>query len=169
MKQIKPTFLLSLLLSTASTPGLAASPVDNLYVYTKQANIPTVYSLDELDKITFDANGISFWNTKWPTTYAYSNFGRISLNPSSTPTGIEQTTVGDEGVAITYDRHREVVVVQSGTPLSRVSVCDMHGRLITSANGEANALTVPLQRVPRGIYLVRVDSAGGSVSKKIVK
>lgn len=163
--------LLIMFLFMIGMSGFAACPDDgdNMYIFTKQSDVPTVYSLDELDKITFDATGINFWNTKWPTLYSYSNFRLITFSPDVTPSGIEQVAIGEEGVSITYDRHQENVIVQSDNLISRVAVYDMQGRLITTTTDKANTLKVSLLTAPQGIYLVKVNASNGSVSKKIIK
>lgn len=163
--------VLVLLICIVSLSGFAANPDDgdNMYVFTKQSDVPTVYSLDELDKITFNATGINFWNTKWPTLYSYSNFRLITFSPDVTPSGIEQMSMNVEDVSITYDRHQESVIVRSDNLLSHVAVYDMQGRLITSATDKANTLKVSLLTAPQGIYLVKVNASVGTVSKKIVK
>lgn len=167
----RTNYLLSLLLCIVSLSGFAANPDDgdNMYVFTKQSDVPTVYSLDELDKITFDATGVNFWNTKWPTLYSYSNFRLITFSPDVTPSGIEEVITGEEGVAITYDREKETVIVQSDNLLSRVTVYDVQGRLVATATDKAYTLKVSLLTAPQGIYLVRASASNGTVSKKIVK
>ena len=163
--------LLTMLLCMVSLSGFSANPDDgdNIYVFTKTSEDPVVYSLDDIDKITFTATGISFWNTNWPTEYTYENFRLITFSPDISPSGIEQMAMDVEGVSITYDRQQETVIVQSDNLLSRVAVYDMQGRLITTATDKANTLNVSLLTAPQGIYLVKVNASNGSVSKKIVK
>ena len=167
----RTNYLLSLLLCIVSLSGFASNPDDgdNMYVFTKQSDVPTVYSLDELDKITFNATGINFWNTKWPTLYSYSNFRLITFSPDVMPSGIEQVGIDDDDVFITYDRQQEVIIVKSDNFLSRVAVYDVQGRLVTSANDKANTIKVSLLTLPQGIYLIKANANNGSVSKKIVK
>lgn len=53
---------------------------DNLRLYTKSMKEATVYSLDEISKITFSKNGVQIWNTNWPTEYAYSNVRVLAIS-----------------------------------------------------------------------------------------
>lgn len=90
-----------------TTSGVAMTPDDgeNLYLYTKSTKEAAVYSLDELDRITFSDNGVQIWNTNWPTEYAYSNVRVITFSDKKTPTGIS-TVQGSESRATS----REVYV-----------------------------------------------------------
>ena len=97
MRVLKLTFLLTLLMSMVAVPGISAVPDDGetLYLYTKATKEAAVYSLDELNKITFSDKGVQIWNTSWPTEYAYSNVRVITFSEKNTPTGIEQVEKSD--------------------------------------------------------------------------
>ena len=92
----------------ATMPIFSMTPDDgeNLYLYTKSTKEATVYSLGELDKITFSEKGVQIWNTSWPTEYAYSNVRVLTFNKTKTPTGITATptlTPTDEGSVQIFD------------------------------------------------------------------
>ena len=164
-----PSIILTLLFGLVSTAGFAASPADgdNLYVFTKQSDAPAIYSLDDLDKITFSDTGVNFWNTKWPTEYAYGNFRLITFKASDNPNGIELIAASESDVVISYDRQQETLSVESGNPLSGVAVYDVQGRPVTVERGFAYSYKLSLSMAPHGIYIVKVN--GSSVSQKIVK
>lgn len=161
--------ILTTLMFVASSTSRAMCPNDgdNLYVFTKPSTIPAVYSLEDLDKITFSETGINFWNTKWPTEFAYSVFRLITFDPSHDPNSIEQIVGYSAAVMITYDPQQETVYVTSEKPLSGVIVYDLQGRPITIDHSLASYYELSLLSVPRGIYIVKVN--GSPVSKKIVK
>ena len=164
-----PSIILTLLFGLVSTAGFAASPADgdNLYVFTKQSDAPAIYSLDDLDKITFSDTGVNLWNTKWPTEYAYGNFRLITFKATDNPNGIESTIVDEANVAICYDSQKEVVIVKSEKALAGVTVFDVQGRSVAAANHVASVYEVSLSSVPQGIYIVKAK--GSAVSQKIVK
>ena len=168
-KQHLLKFLLTLFMGLVSAAGFAANPADgdNLYVFTKQSDAPAIYSLDDLDKITFSDTGINFWNTKWPTEYAYGNFRLITFKASDNPNGIESIAANESDVVITYDHQKEALSVESGKLLSGVVVYDVQGRPVAIERGSAYSYQLSLSMVPRGIYVVKVN--GSSVSQKIVK
>ena len=157
------------LMSVIPAIGFAASPADgdNLYVFTKQSDAPAIYSLDDLDKITFSDTGVNFWNTKWPTEYAYGNFRLITFKASDNPNGIESIAASESDVVIIYDHQKETLSVESENLLSGVAVYDVQGRPVAIERGSAYSYQLSLSMVPRGIYVVKVN--GSSVSQKIVK
>ncbi len=169
MKLNSNNFSFTFLLSLVSAVGFAASPADgdNLYVFTKQSDAPAIYSLDDLDKITFSDTGVNFWNTKWPTEYAYGNFRLITFKATDNPNGIESIAASESDVVITYDRQQETLSVESGNLLSGVAVFDVQGRPVAIERGRAYSYQLSLSMAPHGIYIVKVN--GSSVSQKIVK
>lgn len=163
--------LLTLLLCMMGMSGFAANPDDgdNMYVFTKQSSTPVVYSLEELNKITFSSSGINVWKAQAPTTYAYSDFRLITFSPDVTPSGIAQLSMEEAGITISYDHQQEMVSVQGDNTLSGAAVYDVQGRLVAVTAAEARNLQVSLLTLPQGIYLVKVATVKGLVSKKIVK
>ena len=162
-------FLPIIILFLANTAAFASNSADddNLYVITNQSTASAIYSLDDIDKITFTSKGVNFWNTGWPTEYAYGDFRLIILNSSDVPSDIKQTVVGSGDAIIIYNQLQEMVHVKSVKPLSGIAVYDVQGRLVAVADHVANAYELSLSSVPRGIYIVKV--IGGAVSQKIVK
>ena len=165
----KNCIILTLLVILASTAGLASNSADDddLYVITNQSTASAIYSLDDIDKITFTAKGINFWNTGWPTEYAYGDFRLIVFNSADVPSGIDQSVVGNSDAMITYNQQQEMVSVRSDKPLSGITVYDLQGRPVAIADHVANVYDLSLSSVPRGIYIVKVN--GGAMSQKIVK
>jgi hypothetical protein len=79
--------ILTVILSVSAISGYCQNDDENLYLYTKSAGEATVYSMDEINKITFTKNGIQIWNTNWPTEYAYSNVHVLTFNGNILPNG----------------------------------------------------------------------------------
>lgn len=57
---------------------------DKIYLHTKSSGEAAVYSMEEINKITFKNNSVQIWNTNWPTDYVYSNFRIITLSTGGT-------------------------------------------------------------------------------------
>ena len=172
MKQRVIRLSLSLLTVMVSISGFAANPDDgdNIYVFTTMSDEPVVYSLDNLDKITFSATGIKFWNNPWSSTeYNYGYFRLISFHKPESPSGVEQITHEGEDVVILYDSKQDAVCVKSGEPISRLAIYDMQGQPVVHVNNKAKDYVVSLLSVPRGIYIVKANADNGTVLKKIVK
>lgn len=167
MQVIKFVVLSVFLLIQTTCFSMNPADGDNLYVFTKQSDAPAIYSLDDLDKITFSEKGIKFWNTKWPTEYTYGNFRLITFKEMNNPNGVEQVVIGGNGVHITYDRGQEKVLVKSEKTLLGVIIYDLQGRPVFADSHMEEAYELPLSSLPRGIYVVKVN--GSSESQKIVK
>lgn len=151
--------------------GLSSNPVDgdNLYVLTKTSTQPMVFSLDNLDKITFTENGVNLWNTSWPTRYSYDNF-RVMAFKEPTPNAILLKEMESVNADVTYDRQGNCVRVSSAMPIDAVIIYDLHGYLVVSDRQPSSPCEVSLSHAPRGIYVVQVLFEGNVVAKKkIVK
>lgn len=154
-----------------SISGFSMNPTegDNLYIFTKTSTQPMVFSLDNLDKITFTENGINFWNTSWPTRYSYDNF-RMMAFKEPTPDAILLKEIQSTDANITYDRQSSFVRVNSTKPIDAVIVYNLHGYLVASNRYPSSPCEVSLSHTSRGIYVVHVYSDGNVVAKKkIVK
>ena len=169
---MKNLTVIILLLCTVALSGFAANPDDgdNIYVFTKQSDTPIVYSLDNLDKITFSATGIKFWNNPWSSTeYDYSYFRLITFQEPILPSGVDNISHEDGNVVIVYDPIQNAVCIKSVEPITNVVIFDMLGRSIAYAYNNVGDSFVSLRSVPRGIYVVKVKTANGTVIKKIIK
>lgn len=148
----------------------AKSPHDenNLYVFTQNSDNPIVYSLNDLDKITFSETGICFWNTAWPTEYLYKDFLLITFSEQNNPNALEPVKVNDNNVIISYNRLQDNILIESGNILFGVFVSDLQGRIIISDNNHSNFYQLSLHNMPKGIYIVKTFGKE-EISKKIVK
>ena len=131
-----------------------------------------VYSLDDLDKLTFDYNAMSVWTNKGTnkTDYAYDNIGLLTFREGIRPVaGIEMLTAADAKVRISYDRDAEMVIVISEKPLTGLLVCDLQGRTVARQIKTANCLQLSLASLPLGVYIVKTQGFSAGKSAKIIK
>lgn len=89
-------FLFTLALCWVSNVCVAATPDDGdrLYVYTKPIETPTVYVIDDVEDITFNAGGLVVTTVSGTSTpYSFSQFRLITFDEDIKPitTGIEKT------------------------------------------------------------------------------
>ena len=142
---------------------------DNLYILSKTSAQPMVFSLDNLDKITFTENGVNLWNTSWPTRYSYDNF-RVMTFKEPTPDAILLKEIESAKVNITYDRQSDYVRVSGTKSIDAVIVYNLHGYLVASNRYSSSPCEVSLSHTSRGIYVVHIYSDGNVIAKKkIVK
>ena len=150
--------------------AFAASPADgdNLFVWTKGAKTAVVYSLDNLDKITFDDNAFSVWTNKGKTDYVYGNIELLTFRDGVKPVaGVELLTAADAEVRICYNRESQLVSVESQKPLGGIQVCDLQGRVVARVSRVARQLHLSLTELPQGVYIVKPQGTNKSV--KIIK
>lgn len=162
--------LISILQLMVSTAAFAASPADgdNLFVWTKGAKTAVVYSLDNLDKITFDEAALSVWTNKGKSSYVYGNISLLTFRDGVKPVaGVELLMATEAEVRILYDRESQLVNVKRQKPLAGLQVCDLQGRVLVSVSRVASQLQMSLAELPQGVYIVK--PLGTNKSVKIVK
>ena len=163
-------FIITLFLSMVSTTAFAASPADgdNLFVWTKGAKTAVVYSLDNLDKITFDDAAVGVWTNKGKTDYAYGNIELLTFRDGVKPvTGVELLTAAESDVRISYDREAQLLSVDSYQPVGCIMVCDLQGRQVLRQSKVAAHQQLSLYDLPQGVYIVK--PLGTNKSVKIIK
>ena len=161
---------LTLFLSFVSIASFAASPADgdNLFVWTKSAKTAVVYSLDNLDKITFEDNAFSVWTNNGKTDYAYGNIALMTFRDGVKPVaGVELLTAVESDVRISYDRETQLVRVDGNQPVGGIIVCDLQGRVVARVSRVAHQLHLSLADLPQGVYIVKPQ--GTTKSVKIIK
>lgn len=167
---MKTCFISIVCLAFLQASAAAAIPDDgdNFYVYTKGVTNANIYSLDNLDKLTFDDNAMSVWTSAGRTDYAYSDIALLTFREEMKPSGIETLTIGLD-VLISYDRESMLVSVQSSKPLTGLSVFDLQGRMVSSLRLQGDQLQLSLAGLPQGVYVVKAQGAGFGKSVKIIK
>ena len=169
MNYLNKLILLAFLI-LVSTTTFAASPADgdNLFVWTKGAKTAVVYSLDNLDKITFDDAAVSVWTNKGKTDYAYGNIALLTFRDGVKPVaGVELLTAAESDVSISYDREAQLISVDSNQPVGGIMVCDLQGRVVARVSRVARQLHLSLADLPQGVYIVKPQ--GTTKSVKIIK
>lgn len=144
---------------------------DNLYLYTKSANEAAIYSLDEINKITFNKNGIQIWNTNWPTEYNYSNVRILTFSDreASSQSKVESVSRNNCGVDIAYNASLFTLTVNSSRMMKGVALYNPKGMLILSDMMQKCKYCLHLSGLSGGVYIVKVFDDGGTISKKIAK
>lgn len=169
---IKVVVLATILFLSASINSIAQSSDDgdNLFVWLKGNTKAVVYSLDDLDKLTFEDNVLGIWKNNVKTSYEYGTISLLTFSERMYPTAIEEVTVATDGdVQIRYDRSAQQVSAESPRPLSAILVFNLQGRMVTSVKENGSRLQLSLTTLPKGIYVVKAQGAGIGKSIKIIK
>lgn len=140
MQSIFQKTVLTLVLSLAAMSGYCQDDEngDNMYLYTNSADEATVYTMEEITKITFSKDGIQIWNTNWPTEYAYSNVRVIKL--TSRGSNIPGDANGDGTINVADIV--EIINNTKGKPSTRFN----SGNADANSDGVVNAADVDAVR-----------------------
>lgn len=111
---------------------------DNMYLYTNSADEATVYTMEEITKITFTKDGIQIWNTNWPTEYAYSNVRVIKLTSRGTSIPGDANGDGEINVADIV----EIINGTKGKPSTRFNA----GNADANSDGVVNSADIDAVR-----------------------
>ena len=143
---------------------------DNFYVFTNGNTGKAVYSLDQIDKLTFDEQSMSVWTNNGHIDYAYSNISLMTFKDlGMVPDRVETIGMTTRDITICYDRTAGMVHVRCDRPLSGVIIYDMLGKTVTKDLTRGNEYRCSLETVPSGVYLVRVLDKDTDTAVKIVK
>lgn len=162
--------LLPLLVSIPFTLSAATPDDTDIYLYTKASSMPKKLALEEIDKLTFNSNGIQVWKQKGIETISFVDFQVLTFGEieRSSETAVEQISAAND-VLVRYYRSSSQVVVESGKAMDGVSIYDMQGRLIANEASSGTRFTLSLTSAPRGIYLVQARCGADVIVNKIVK
>ena len=136
MKQLKLSFLLTLLMSMCALSGNAMVPDDgdHFYVFTTQSSLPVSYTLKNLRKITFTDDKVQIWQGNTSTGYAYDRFRFITFSSETTPTGISTVETSESA------NHSSLA---TGEGQGEASVYDLQGRKLDSPKRGLNIIRMP--------------------------
>ena len=102
------------------------------------------------------------------TTYTVTGFrGGCSSEASTTLLTIDQPTADTQVSLYPNPAHNEVTV--SAERITSVQLINIMGQTICQKLINANSATLDLQKLPNGIYLIRVETPNSTVIKKLVK
>jgi hypothetical protein len=157
----KVFFTFSFLLLT----GTAAVAQDNLYVYTAGGARQT-FSLSQEPKITFDTTNMFVAPTSGTaTTIPLDAVEVITFAPRGGETSIKTVRQSDLKV---WQSAANALSVESSETVKQISIYGVQGNLVRQAIPNALAVNVSLAGVSAGVYIVRVATASGLQSKKII-
>ena len=83
--------------------------------------------------------------------------------------GIHNTaTTPDDGILLRPNPADRQVTVSATMPIKYVEVYDLAGRLVETRQPSGTTLQLDLKNYPSGTYLVKVTTANGTTTKKLV-
>ena len=167
---MKKVLICAVSLALFQVTALAFAPEDgdNFYVYTKGASKAVVYSLDNLDKLTFGDTAMSVWTNAGKRDYAYGDITLLTFRKGVAPLGVISQSVGND-IKIGYDRDAMLVSVESPNQVKSLTAFDMQGRKVGIMRHSNGKLQLSLAGLPQGVYVVKAQGEGFGKSVKIIK
>jgi hypothetical protein len=110
-----------------------------------------------------------FWTPESQFINAY--LAKTDSSGHTTPVGISRPPEIEVN-AIRPNPVSGTFTIQAGEPVLRVMVSDLHGRLVLDSGTlppGSQLVTGDLSGFPPGIYLVRIRTAGGTITRKLVR
>jgi surface protein len=165
-----------------TTVGTDSLVINGLYSTATNPVVDLGVKLPTAGEYTFDATSITlnenvhledrdlgiFQNLNSEPTYAFTSSvagnipTRFALHFGMSVTGVEDA---GSNVGI-YSSGKHVIVLLSGMSAGTIDVFDMAGRMVHTRHIKLERTTIDLSTAS-GIYLVRVETANGTVTRKI--
>ena len=103
----------------------------------------------------------------YDSTYR-SEWQRIAIYNGMTVGIHNAATTADDGILLRPNPADRQVTVSATMPIKHVEVYDLAGRLVETRQPSGTALQLDLKSYPTGTYLVRVTTANGTTTRKLV-
>ena len=129
------------------------------------------YSIGNIRKIAFDktADGsmkIYPKDGSSALTYSYAYFVKGTFSDQS---GIDELNLTEDIVDVVYNSAMQTVRIASSESVSSVQIYDLRGSLALVENPAGDIEEVPVASLQSGLYIVKVSTTTGVVTRKIVK
>lgn len=152
--------------------GLAKIPDggNKLYFFTKSDKDAVIFSLNDLDKITFSDDGILMWLSNETIEYSFAEFNLISFSEDITPTNVMPINMyAPSKTNISYNHADEIIAVVGSSSLQNVSIYDTQGQIMISEKPLSNNFHFSIANLTKGVYIVKVTEKNRNTVKKFVK
>ena len=129
------------------------------------------YSIGNIRKIAFDktADGsmkIYPKDGSSALTYSYAYFVKGTFSDQS---GIDELNLTEDIVDVVYNSAMQTVRIASSESVSSVQIYDLRGSLALVENPAGDIVEVPVASLQSGLYIVKVSTTTGVVTRNIVK
>lgn len=129
------------------------------------------YRIGNIRKIAFDktADGsmkIYPKDGSSALTYSYAYFVKGTFSDQS---GIDELNLTEDIVDVVYNSAMQTVRIASSESVSSVQIYDLRGSLALVENPAGDIVEVPVASLQSGLYIVKVSTTTGVVTRKIVK
>ncbi|MDR0413436.1 MAG: T9SS type A sorting domain-containing protein [Dysgonamonadaceae bacterium] len=145
--------------------AMAANGQNGLFIYPVEGNAAVQTPIEEVRKLTFGENGLVLHKVDGNSrTFAFGDIRKLTFEDVGT--AILAPSVAGLDVNV-YPRDGRFTV-ESAEALGQVRVFGLTGVQMFSVATNAAQVAIPTDNYPAGVYLVRVESAKGAVTKKFI-
>ena len=136
----------------------------NLVIHLADGDNVTV-AVKDVRSITFQGedNMLLKTVTGAENSYSLDNIALITFGENN-PRGIQEKHIGNVDVHFYLNAYNEIVV-ESKAEIRMLTVIDLTGRVMTTAHQN----TINVNSLSKGVYLLKVETNQGTVTKKFVK
>ncbi len=138
---------------------------DEMYLYTNSSDEAVIYSINDINKITFSENGVQIWNTNWPTEYSFSTVGVLTFNgktPSAKNDKISITISSAKQLAYVSDKDLDFYGVKGLKAYVATGYDKTSGTIWLTRVNSAPAKTGMLIMGEAGTYDIPVSAAASN-------
>lgn len=161
MKKNYILFLVSLVTFCINT-----ATAQNVYVY-KGTDATPVSTLQNVDKITFGETSVDFLVESGNTTFfALDDLDYFLFYDREQYVGITEIA-GNKNARISCVN--DVVTIESDENIASANIYTTDGIIIASAKPNANTATLSLAKYSKGIYIIKVEAGGKTITQKLIK
>jgi len=128
-------------------------------------NSDMIVALDDIQRMTFNNNNMLLKPVSGvEQSYLLDNIAVITfLNTPDDPDGIGEFSKNIE--VNVYLNSSGEVVAESSYPITGLTLFDLHGRVVNTTNlSHVNVISLS-----KGVYLLKIETSAGTVTKKFVK
>ena len=142
---------------------------NSLYYYSKSSTTPLIISLDDLDKMTFNENGIQMWKQDGISQIPYDDFLLFTFKEIEHPYISAVTPpLSPQNIRISYNTNNKTLIVKSDIPLNFIGIYDLQGRIIICNTTLDKVYNISLSLAANGVYFVKVKYEDIEIVKKII-
>ena len=141
-------------------PSLTITGLDSTRIYDISVQAQCDYHVSDLEP--FDADVLNNRDTTF-----FSEQGKHLYLRGGNLVSINDVTP-DDGITLRPNPADRQVTVSATMPIKHVEVYDLAGRLVETRQPSGTTLQLDLKSYPTGTYLVKVTTANGTTTKKLV-
>ena len=162
MKSLKFIFF-AIALSMFITDGIAA---DTLYVYLANDNPVQSIPLNNVRRLTFDEDNMLLKAANGDEiSYPLATVGKITFKEDAAVTGIS-VSQNEVEIKLYPNPFTDYIIIDSPVDITSWTLFDLNGKILKHS---VATLQIQVSNLPAGIYFLKIDSANGIITRKIIK